>query len=168
MNPNLDFCEQVQIVPGFLPADLDSAAGAADWVSLENYEKCTVLFFAAAGTAGDDPTIDLLQGKTNTGGTPISLTVIDKVYVKQDTTLLAVGTFTVDTQTAATSYSEGLTSGEDALIWIFDIYAEDLADDYKYIQASVADVGSQSRIGCLLYFLWPPRYGEQTLLSAIA
>ncbi len=127
MNANLDFCEQVQVVSGFLPADLNSAAGAADWVSLENYEKCTVVFFSNAGTAGDDPTIDLLQGKTNTGGTPISLTVIDKVYVKQDTNLLAVGTFTVDTQSAATSYSEGLTSGEDACLWIFDIYASDLA-----------------------------------------
>lgn len=167
MNPNLDFAEQVQIVSGFLPVDMTSGANTGDWVSLENYEKLTILLFTGAGTAGDDPTITLQQGKTNSGGTPIDLAVIDKVYVKQDTNLLAVGTFSVVTQSAATTYTE-LTSGEDAKIWIFDIYAEDLDDDYKYVQASVADIGSQSQIGCLLYFLWPPRYGEQTLVSAIA
>ncbi len=167
MNPNLDFCEQVQVVSGFLPVDMTSGANTGDWVSLENFEKATIVFFTGAGTAGDDPTITLEQGKTNSGGTNIALTVIDKVYVKQATNLLATGTFTVVTQTAANTYTE-LTSGEDAKIWIFDVYAEDLADDYKYIQASVADIGSQSQIGCLLYFLWPPRHGKQALVSAIA
>ena len=168
MNANLDFAEQCQIVSGFLPADLNSAAGAADWVSLEHYEKLTVVFFKNAGTAADDPTITLQQGKTNSGGTPIDLDVIDKVYVKQATNLLAVGTFTVTTQTAATTFVGDATSGEEAGLYIFDIYAEDLADDYKYVQASVADVGSTAQIGCLLYFLWHPRHGKQTLVSAIA
>lgn len=167
MKANLDFSEQVHLVSGFLPVDMNGAGGAADWVSLENYEKVSVIFFKAAGTAADDPTITLQQGKTVAGGTPIDLDVIDKVYVKQDTVLTATGEFTVVTQTAANTYTEG-TAGEKAAIWIFDVYAADLADDYIAIQASVGDVGSQSQLGCLLYALWPARYGEQTLLSAIA
>ena len=106
MNPNLDFSEQVHLVPGFLPVDMNGAGGAADWVSLENYGKATIVFFKAAGTAADDPTITLQQGKTVAGGTPIDLDVIDKVYVKQATVLTATGTFTVVTQTAANTYTE--------------------------------------------------------------
>ena len=167
MKPNLDFAEQVQIVSGFLPADMNSGAGSGDWVSLKNYEKMTVVFFKGAGTASQDPTVALLQGKTNSGGTPISLTVIDKIYVKQAANLLSTGTFTVRTQVKATNFDGDDTSAEETGLYLIDIYAEDLADDYEYVQATVGNVGS-TQVGCLLYFLWPPRYGEQALVSAIA
>ena len=168
MNPNLDFSEQVHLVPGFLPVDMNGAGGAADWVSLENYEKVTIIFFKAVGTAADDPTVTLQQGKTAAGGTPIDLEVIDRVYTKQAASnLLSTGTNTLVTQTAANTYTN-TDAGEQAAIWQFDVYAEDLADDYLFIQASVADVGSQAQLGCLLYALWPARYGEQALVTAIA
>ena len=167
MNPNLDFSEQVHLVPAFLPVDMTSGANNGDWVSLENYGKATIIFFMAVGTAADDPTITLQQGKTAAGGTPIDLTVIDRVYTKQAATdLLSTGTNTLVTQAAATTYTDA-DAGEQAGIWMLDVYAEDLADDYLFIQASVGDVGSQSQLGCLLYALWPARYGEQALASAI-
>ncbi len=168
MNPNLDFAEQCQIVSGFLPADMNSGAGAGDWISLKNYEKMTIIFFKAAGTAIQDPTVQLIQGKTNSGGTPLALDVIDKIYVKQNTVLTSEGTFTVRTQTADQDFVGDGTSAEEAGLYIFDIYAEDLADDYEFVQASVANVGANVQIGCILVLLWPPRYGEQTLLSALA
>ncbi len=167
MKPNLDFAEQVQIVSGFLPADMNGGSGAADWVSLKNFSKLTIVLFKGVGTDGDDPTIQLIQGKTSGGGTPLALDVIDKIYVKQATDLLSTGTFTVRTQTADQDFVGDGTSAQETGLYIIDIYAEDLADDYEFVQASVANVGA-TQIGCLLYFLWPPRYGEQTLLSAIA
>jgi len=168
MNPNLDFAEQVHVVSGFLPCDMNSANGVGDFVSLTNYEKLTVIFFKNAGTVADDPTVTFTQGKTAVGGTPIALSTIDRVYYKQNTVLTAEGTFTLGTQTAASTYVGDATSGEEAGIYIFDIYASDLDDEYMSVRASVADVGSTAQIGCILYFLWPPRYGEQTLLQAIA
>ncbi len=168
MNPNLDLAEQCQIVSAFLPADMNAGAGSGDWVSLKNFEKLTIVFFKGAGTATQDPTVALLQGKTNSGGTPIALTVIDKIYVKQNTVLTSEGTFTLRSQTLATNFVGDGTSAEEAGLYIFDIYAEDLADDYEYVQASVANVGANPQVGCILCFLWPPRYGEQALLSAIA
>jgi len=168
MNPNLDFGEQCQVVSGFLPADMNSGAGAGDWVSLKNYEKLTIVFFKGAGTATQDPTVQLIQGKTSAGGTPLALDVIDRIYVKQNTVLTAEGTFTLRTQTADQDFVGDATSAEEAGLYIIDIYAEDLADEYEFVQASVANVGANPQLGCILYFLWPPRYGEQTLLSAIA
>ncbi len=171
MKPNLDFAEQCQIVSGFLPADMNSGAGAGDWVSLKNYEKMSIIFFKGAGTATQDPTVQLIQGKTNSGGTPLALDVIDKVYVKQATNLLSTGTFSVVTQAVGNTYTEG-TSGEKALIWAIDFYADDLdiANGYTCFRATIADVGTITGpvpYGAVLYLLWPPRYGEQTLLSAI-
>ncbi len=169
MKPNLDFAEQCQIVSGFLPADMNSGAGAGDWISLKNYEKMTIIFFKGAGTATQDPTVQLIQGKTNSGGTPLALDVIDKIYKKQaSSNLLSTGTFTVVTQTADQDFVGDGTSAEEVGLYIFDIYAEDLADGYEYVQASVANVGANEQLGCILVLLWPPRYGEQTLLSAIA
>lgn len=165
MNPNVDFCEQVQIVGGFIPVDMSAAANSGDYVSLKGYERVTVLFYKAVGTAGDDPTITL-QEATAVAGTGVQdLAKISKVYVKQGT-LTSVGTFTVTTQAAAATYTDA-TSAEVAAIWAFDVKAEDLSEGFDCIRCTVADVGTNAQLGCMLYLLWPPRYGKQTLLSAI-
>ncbi len=171
MNANLDFAEQVQVVPGFLPVILGTGNNTGDWVSLKNYSKVTVIFFKAVGKSGEDPTITFQQAKDVSGGTPIDLDVIDKIYVKQATNLLSTGTFSVVTQTAGNTYTEG-TSGEKALIWAIDFYADDLdiANGYTSFRVTIADVGTVTGpvpYGAVLYLLWPPRYGEQALLSAI-
>lgn len=169
MNPNVDFAEQVQVVSGFLPVDMSSGANNGDWVSLKGYERCTVIFFKNAGSGGDDPTITLNQATAVAGSGSKALSVIDKVYVKQDTVLTGVGQFTVNTQTAANTYTDD-TSAEDAAIWVIDIQAEelDVENGFDCIQATVADVGTNAQIGAVLYLLWPARYGQQQLDSAIA
>jgi len=168
MNANCDFAEQVNVVSGFLPVNMATGANAGDWVSLKNYERCTVIFFKGAGTAGDDPTITIQQATAVAGTGNKDLDCIDKVYKKQDTVLTAETVFTIATQTADAAYTDA-TSAEDAAIWVIDIMAEDLdqANGYDCIQASVADVGTNAQIGCVLYLLWPARYGSAALPSAI-
>lgn len=168
MNPNVDFAEQVQVVSGFVPVNMATAANDGDWVSMKGYERCSIVFFKAAGTAGDDPTITLEQATAVAGTGAKNLVAIDKVYVKQDTALTTVGTFTVTTQTAAATYTDA-TSAEDQAIWVIDVQAEDLDrdNDFDCIRARVADVGTNAQIGCVLYLMWPARYGQQALPSAI-
>ncbi len=167
MNPNLDFCEQCHVVSGFLPLDLNTSGGVGDFVSLVNYEKVTIVYFKTAGNSSDDSKLTLQQKETATSGSAVDLAVIDKMYIKSDANLLSTGSFSVTTQTAATDFTT-TTNGDDQAIWIFDIYASDLSDGYTAIQASIDDDLSNTQVGCMLYFLWPARYGEQTLLSAIA
>lgn len=166
LNPNADLAEQIQIVSGFLPVDMSAGNNTGDWVSLKNYERCSIIVFKNAGTAGDDPTVTIQEATAVAGTSAQNLAVIDKVYVKQDTNLLSAGTFSVVTQAAAATYTDA-TSAEDAAIWVIDVKAEDLSDGYDCINASIADVGTNAQVGCILYLLWPARYGEQTLVSAI-
>ena len=172
MNANKDFAELVHVVSGVLPVDMAAGANSGDWVSLKNYEKVSVVFIKNVGKAAEDPTITFQQAKDVSGGTPIDLDIVNKVYVKQATNLLSTGTFSVVTQAAANTYTEG-TSGEKALIWAVDFYADelDIANGYTSFRVTIADHGTtspNSPYGAVLYLLWPPRYGEQALLSAIA
>ena len=165
MNPNVDFAEQVQIVSGFLPADMQTAQNG-DYISLKNYERVTVILFKAAGTAGDDPTITLQEAQDVSGTGVQALAKISKVYVKQDTVLTATGQFTLVEQAAASTYTDA-TSAEDAAIWVFDVKVSDLSEGFDCIRCNVGDTGTNAQLGALLYLLWPARYGEQALLSAI-
>ena len=165
MNANADFAEQVQIVAGFVPVDMQAAANNGDWVSLKNYERVTVLFFKAAGTANDDPVLTLREA-TDVAATGVqNLAKISRVYTKTGT-LSSVGTFTVVNQTAAATFTDA-THAEVQAIYAFDVKAEDLSEGYDCIQCNVADVGGAAQLGCLLYLLWPARYGKIDLPSAI-
>ncbi len=173
MYANLDFAEQVHVVSGILPVDMATGANTGDWVSLKNYSKVTVLFFKNIGQSAQDPTITFQQALNVSGGTTIDLDVIDKVYVKQAASnLLSTGTFTVATQTANNTYTEG-TAGEETLLWAIDFFADelDIANGYDCFRVTIADMGTDTPntpYAAVLYLLWLPRYGEQVLVSAIA
>jgi hypothetical protein len=168
MNANLDFAEQVQVVSGFLPVNMATAANTGDFISLKNYEKVTIVFFKGTGTGGDDPTLTNQEATAVDGSDNTNLAVIDKIYAKQAATdLTSTGTFTVRTQTAAATFVGDATSAEEAGLYLIDVYASDLSAGFTCINASVGDIGTNAQIGALLYFLWPARYGEQALLSAI-
>lgn len=158
IHPNALFVEQAQIVSGFVPVNLATAANAGDWVSMKGFARCTVIFFAAAGTAGDDPTITIEQA-TAVAGTGNKALTFTRIDTKQGADLAAIGAFTTVTQSAATNYTDA-ASAEVQKIWIIDIKADDLDADsgFDCIQASVSDVGANAQIGCLLYILWGARF----------
>lgn len=156
MNPNVSLLEMSQIVSGFAPVSL-TAARTADVVSLKNYRRCLVVFFKGIGTAGQDPTLTLLQGTDVAFGTNKALTFTD-IYKKQDPTSLGdVGQWTKVTQTAANTYTDA-TSAEQEAIWAIDVKAEDLdiANDYDCIRASIGDVGTNAQLGAILYIPYDP------------
>lgn len=168
MNSNVDFAECVQVVPAFLPVNMAGSANTGDWISLKNYHRVTIMLVKAAGTAGDDPVITLQQATNVAGAGAKALAAVDKVYVKQGADLATVGTFTLVTQTASDSYTDA-AAAEAQAVWLIDIQSEDLDVDggFDCIQASVADVGTAEQLGCALYLLYPARYGQSALPSAV-
>jgi hypothetical protein len=166
LTPNALFVEQAQIVPAFVPVNLATAANPGDWVSMKNYARCTIIFLAGTGTASDDAVITLEQA-TAVAGTGNKALTFTRIDVKQGADLAAIGEFTTVTQTAATSYTS-LTSAETQNLWVIDVKAEDLDTDngYDCIQASIGDVGTNAKIGTVLYILWGARYAQPG--SAIA
>lgn len=168
MNWNQNPVEELQIVPAIMPVNLASAANNGDWVSLKGYQGCLVVFVKGVGAASQDPTLTLLQS-TAVAGSPTASLNFTTIYVKEGSALTAVGEFTEVTQSAANTYTDN-TAGENQVVWVIDVKAEmlDIDGGYDCIRASIADTGSTSQIGTVLYILYGPRYGEKVLLSAIA
>lgn len=164
---NRHILEKAQIVPAIIPVNLATGANTGDWVSLKHYGRCAIVFLAGVGTAGQDPTITVLQAKTVAGGSSKALN-FTRVDRKEATALTGVGQFTTTTQAAANTYTtSGIANAQK--LWVIDIKAEDLDIDngFDCVQASVGDVGTNSQIGTALYLLHEPRDMSKTLPSAI-
>lgn len=156
--------ENSNIVAGFTPVDMSDGANNGDWVNVSLYHRFAVVFFKADGTAGDDPTLSLSQAQDNTGTGSKDLNFTD-IWVKQGT-LSSIGQFERITQTADNDYTDTDAAEEEA-IWIVDMSAEDLDDGFTHVQASVADVGANAQLGCLLVIAYLPRHGAEQTPSAI-
>lgn len=173
---NQHFLEKVQIAQGFIPVAMNSGANTGKVVSLKNYHRCAIVFVKAVGTAGQDPTITLLQGTDIAFGTNKALNITEVRKKQSATDVSAVGTFTKSTSDSPASNDTFSTNtwtnsdlAEQAAIVVIDVKAEDLDIDngYDCIRASIADVGTNAQLGALYYFLHDPRYGAEALPSAI-
>jgi hypothetical protein len=166
MNTNALLVEQAQICCGFVPVNLATAANPGDWISMKNFERLTVIFFAAAGTNGEDPTLTLEQA-TAVAGTSAKALNFTRIDTKQGADLFAIGTFTTVTQSAANTYTN-TDAAENQKIWVVDVKAEDLDVDngFDCVRASISDVGTSAQIGALLYIAWGAQYAPP--LTAIA
>ncbi|MFN4017613.1 MAG: hypothetical protein ACK4JB_19895 [Reyranella sp.] len=165
---NKHILEKTQIVAGIIPVDTQSGANNGDWVSLKGYGRCAVVFYKAAGVAGDDPVFTLRQAQdvSGTGAKALDFTRIDTKVGAQT----GIGQFTTNTQAAANTYTDA-ASAEAQAIMVVDIKAEDLDVDggFDCVQLQIPDTGSAgAQLGCALYLLHEPRYGTIPLPSAIA
>lgn len=173
------FAEAVNLCQGFLSVDMATGANAGDYVSLKNYRRCAIIIFKEPGTAGDDPTVTLLQSTdvANSASDAKALN-ITRVWKKQAATnLLAVGTYTKSTaaspasnDTFSTNTWTNSTLAEQAAIIIIEVMAEDLDIDggFDCISASIADVGTAGQLGGMMYALYDPKYQSDPLPSSIA
>ena len=166
INTNALLVEQAQIACGFVPVNLATAANPGDWISMKNFERLAIVFFGAAGTAGEDPTLTLEQA-TAVAGTGAKALTFTRVDIKQGADLFAIGTFTTVTQAAANTYTND-TSAETQKIWVVEVKAEDLDADngFDCVRATISDVGASAQIGGLLYIAFGPQYAPP--LTSIA
>jgi len=148
------------IVPGTVPADLQTAV-AGDYVSLKNVTGgVLVVFFKAAGTAADDPTLELQQAKTVAGGEAKDLNGFIKIHKKQGAALTAVGSWTEVSQTADEDFVGDGTSAEEQGLYAAWIPVDllDVDNGFDCLQVNVKDTGTNAQLGCVLLFLCGLRY----------
>lgn len=164
---NRHFNEKVNIVPAVMPVNLATGANTGDWVCMKYYGRCAIVFIAGVGAASQDPTITVLQATTITGTSSKALN-FTRIDTKQGSALTAVGQFTTVTQAAANTYTSD-TSGETQKVWVIDIKAEDLDIDngFDCVSVTMADVGTASQVGTLLFMMHEPREATAPLPSAI-
>ena len=157
-----------QIVPAIIPVDLQTGANEGDWVSLKNYNHCTIIVFTAIGTGGDDPVITLDQATTVAGAGTKTLNVSEIFHKVGATAVSAVSAFTKVTQTAADGYDTVAIDGaENEAVFVIEVDRDQLDgdNDFDCMQVNVADVGSNEMLGCALYILSEPRYDGADAIS---
>jgi hypothetical protein len=157
--------DKLDIVSGIVPINLGSAR-TGDTISMRNYGRCALVFFKAAGSASEDPTLTVEQATSITPSSAKALT-FTTIFTKQGT-LTSVGTWTKTTQTAAATYTNASASENEA-VWVIDINVEDMDVDngFDCLRVTIADAGSTNQIGALLYILHEPRYTLEAAITAI-
>lgn len=159
--------EECQIVAGIIPVDSQSGANNGDWVSLKNYDRCTILVYKAAGVAGDDPVLTVRQASAvdGTGAKALNFTRVDSKVGAQT----GIGQFTRTTQAAGNTFTDTVSAEAQALFAI-EFKSEDLDvnNGFDCIQVSVPDTGAGgAQLLSALYVLRGARYGSGALPSAI-
>lgn len=152
--------EEIKVVNGFLPYDINSGAKSTDYISMENYGAVTFVVQAATGTVASAMT--LTQSDDADGTTTTSLDY-DYVWVCE-----AIGTTNSDTytKTAVTSATSNITALGDS-IYLIDVQATSLTDGYKFIKLSCADPGASEYVSCVA-LCYKSRYKQADLPTAIA
>jgi hypothetical protein len=162
----MNLLDRLQICAGVVPVNLATGANDGDWVSLKNYNHLVVIAFAGAGGAGEPPTLTMEQA-TAVAGTGAKALTFTKVNVKNGADLTAIGQFTEVTQAAAATYALAAGDTQKIVVVEFDAQDLDVANGFDCVRARIADVGSTSQIGMILYLLSEPRYAGKPLPSAI-
>lgn len=151
MTPNAQLAEIGHIVVGLAPTTPSSST--PDYVSLKNFERCTVVIVADNATSVTGSAITLKQATSvgAAGEKPLAFTEYRAVT--------DAGTSDVPVTTAAAE-NTFTTDDTDNLngLYLIDVLAEDLDVEggFDCIRAGTGDATSQSLT--VLYFLGPARY----------
>lgn len=156
MYQNAQLLEKLQLVAGFVPVNMATAANNGDWVSLKNYRRCLAVLFKAAGAAGEDPVFTLRQA-TDVAGAGAKALNFTTVQSKVGADLQTIAQWTTTAQAAANTYTDLVSAESQALICV-DIKAEDLdiKNGFDCVQLQIPDVGATAQVGCALYILMDP------------
>jgi hypothetical protein len=166
--------ERAQIVGAFRPVDMSAAANAGDWVSLKNYRHVAIVFHSAIGTAGDDPTLTILQATSVAGASSKALNInTAKAYKKQAATnLLSTAQWSSASADVSTNTWTHTDAAEQEVLVVIEFDSDELDVDngFDCLQASVADVGTNAQLGACYYVLTEPRNpdGAASMAGAIA
>lgn len=133
------------------PIDLASGAQTGTRVRVEGCSGVAFVYFAEAGTAGEDVDLDVQQHTAASGGTTADLDVVTRWFSKRETTLDNDETWTKHTQTAASEVDLGDDEGESQIIAVVEVSAASLSDGYGWVSVNTTDSGATAgKLGCVL------------------
>lgn len=140
---------------GITPVDSQTTGMTGKRCYVGDCEGVTIVVFKAAGTANDDPVLDLQEANAASGGTIQDLDIITDYYIKQETTLDNDESWTKVSQSAASEVTLNATSAETEMIVAIDVRSDQLSDGYKYLSLNIADTGSAgAQLISVLYIPW--------------
>lgn len=133
------------------PVDLAGGAATGNRVSLADCSGVAFVYFADAGTAGEDVDLDVQQHTAASGGTTADLDVVTRWFSKRETTLDNDEQWTKHTQTAASEVDLGDDEGEAQVIAVVEVPTTSLSDGYGWVSVNTTDAGATAgKLGCVL------------------
>lgn len=151
---NRELLEVADIVPAFVPVDMQNGNNGSNWVNMALAERVLCVLYKAAGTAGDDPVFTLNQAKDNTGTGSKALT-FTRIRTKIGPIATAANQiWTIATQAAGGTYTP--TSAASVALIAVDVRAFDLDinNGFNHVQLTIPDTGSNSQLGCAFYIVY--------------
>jgi hypothetical protein len=154
-----DLIEQVKMVNGFLPVDLDTAGAATDFISLSHYDELTFILTLATGTVASAIT---LTESDDADGTTTATLGFSYMWAAE-----AIGTTNSDTytKTAVTTNTFDTAALGDSK-YLIRVRARDLTDGKSFVRLNASDPGATVLAECTV-ILGAPRYGQAALPSAL-
>jgi len=142
--------DKVKIVNGFSPVDIDAEATTGDYVSMKNYNHCTIILTLGVTGAASSITV---QQATSVAGTSAKNLTVTEMYANE-----AVGTNDTLVTTAVTSNTFD-TSTDDGLMYVIEVDAAelDLANGFDCLALACSDPGAET-FGSCVYVMSEPRY----------
>ncbi len=161
MSAHFSLINDAKVANIFSPASRSSAA-TGDYVSLENYNKCTFLMKIGANTAGGNI---ILKEAKDAAGTSAATLNFDYFYQRTASTDSWVKTAD-DTSTSASCITIG--NSEDNIDRMVEVTGDMLTDGFKFVTVTVPAAFS----ACLCdvtAILTEPRYaGNDSMPTALA
>lgn len=159
MFPNALIVEQLLFAPIAIPVDLQGATGThvdGDWINVAHMHRFGFLLYKSIGTAGQDPTITILQATSSAGAGSKALN-FTTIYTRESTaseglkTVAAAGQWTKTTQSSSNTYTTG-TSAESELLWWVEFRTDqmDVTNGFDFVNLTIADVGGAAQLGAVL------------------
>jgi hypothetical protein len=161
--------ESYDLSTGIAPVNLATAANTGKRLSMQEVTSVDIVVIKGAGTAAEDPVLTLKQHTAATGGTTADLATITSYALKNEATLDGDETWTEVTQTAAATITDpggAGTSAESEQIVVIHVRADQLTPGNTHISLDIADSGTNSQLGAVLYIVHNADHSAPAALPA--
>lgn len=163
---NHEFLEIADIVPAFVPVDMQAAANNGQWIAMKHVSRLLCVLFKAAGTAGDNPVFTLKQATDNSGTGAKALN-----FTRARTKIGAIAStpqWTIASQSAANTYTP--TSAANPALIAVEIQSNDLdlANGFSFVQLSIPDTGGNAQLGTAFYIAYGLKYPQSVTGSQLS
>lgn len=148
--------ESYDLSIGVAPVNLATAANTGKRLCMKEVNSVDIVVLKGAGTAAEDPVLTVKQHTASTGGTTSDLAVVTSYDLKSETTLDGDETWTTPTMAAGATITDpggAGTSAESEQMVVIHIRADQLTAGNAYISLDIADTGTNSQLGAVLYIV---------------
>lgn len=158
----LRLIDRAKVVTGIAPVAMATTAGDADYVSLKNFERLSILLSVKNGTTVTGCAVLLKQATTVAGGSEKAL-AFTKMYANVDA---GASDTLVETAVTSNTFTTDTTNSKD-LLYVIEVDAADLDVANGFDCVRLDGLLMANAVGAVTYVLHDARYAGALDTSAI-